>query len=437
MSKLQEYIERNYKYDKFWFAEEVKKSHHLLRISKAIENKYYLEGKHKVLGRDDFEYKGKTYRSSKMVLQTAKSIIKFHTNYLIGKPLSIIGSEDMVREFNKVFRKGHYNITNAKIIDKVIKYGDCYEYVYYDNGKITSKIINSEDGYPIYNEENNYIGFIEYYTTLDNISYYNVFYQDHVEKWNNEGGQLQKVEEYLNLTGLPVHYHNGENESDECFGRSILEDIKPILNKIEYLINKMDDAIYTHSLSPVPVVTGQRIESSVSSDVVGYILNLDDGAEFEYAVANLDYQSIKLLIDTLMQQLFIVANVPSHVMGQTNVANVSEVSLKLLYQSATNFATDLEIYIRDGMYKRIDVIEKLLQLQGIEFNTDDYIDIEFNYSRPVNSNELLQNMQIQREMNAISIRTVIEKSELTNDVEQEIERLREEGNNFVKGSDVE
>ena len=425
---LKEYINRNYKYDRYWFAGEVKKGHHLVRIAKAIENKMYLEGKHKVLGREDFEYKGKIHRSSKMVLQTAKSIIKFHVNYLIGKPLSVVGSEDMVREYNRVFRRGHYNITNARLIDKVIKYGDCYEYIYYNNGKITSKIINSEDGYPIYDEENNYIGFIEHYT-VDNISYYTVFFIDRVEKWNNEGGHLQKVEEYLNLTGLPIHYHNGENESDECFGRSILEDIKPILDKIEYLVNKMDDAIYTNSLSPVPVVTGQRIESSVSSDVVGYVLNLDDGAEFEYAVANLDYQSIKLLLDTLLQQLFIVANVPSHVMGQSNVANVSEVSLKLLYQSATNFATDLEVYIRDGMYKRIDIIERLLELQGIKFNVKDYIDVEFNYSRPINTNELLNNMKTQRDMGAISVRTIIEKSEITNDVEQEMQRLAEEGRN--------
>ena len=97
----------------------------------------------------------------------------------------------------------------------------------------------------------------------------------------------------------------------------------------------MDDAITVLSLNPIPYVSGQRIEGTVSADTLGYVLNLDDG-DFKYAVANLDSASIKLLYDALIQQLQMVASVPSIAFGQTNIANASEVTLKLIYQNSLN-----------------------------------------------------------------------------------------------------
>lgn len=250
---------------------------------------------------------------------------------------------------------------------------------------------------------------------------YIVYYPDRVEKWSNEGGMLVKVEEHINLSGLPIHYHN-INEFDECFGKSILDDIVPILDKIEFLLNKFDDAIYTHSLNPMPVSIGQKLEGSVDADACGYVLNLEDG-DFKYAIANLDSASIKLLYDALMQQLMMVACVPSHIFGQNNVSNVSEVSLQMLYQNLDNKARENEVYIKDGLYQRLECIEGLLEKQGITFGNE-YIDVEFNYNRPTNQKELLEQMKMQREMGAISIETIVEKSEITNDVGVELSRLK-------------
>ncbi|WP_061330262.1 phage portal protein [Clostridium botulinum] len=62
----------------------------------------------------------------------------------------------------------------------------------------------------------------------------------------------------------------------------------------------------------------------------------------------------------------------------------------------------------------------------VEFNNREYVDIEFNYSRPINQSELLENLSKQRNMGAISIETVIEKSDLTKDKIQELARLKSE-----------
>ncbi|ABR48986.1 phage portal protein, SPP1 [Alkaliphilus metalliredigens QYMF] len=428
---LGRYIQVNFDNDLFWFADEVKKAHHLMRVSKVLENKNYIKGIHKVLNREDMEYKGEKYVTRKIVLQTAKTIMNFHSTYLLGKPVSLVGSsEGMVKEFNRIYRQGNFNSTDFKIVDKINKYGDVFEYVYMDGGKIKSKLINSEDAYPVYSDGNEYIAFIEHYV-IDSISYYTVFTEDKVLKWNNEHGEFNKVEEYANVSGLPIHYHN-LNDDDEMFGKSELEDIKGILDEMEDILSKFSDSIYTNSLNPMPVVSGQRIDSTIPADAMGYVLNLEDGADYKVTSTMLDYNSIKLLYDTLKQSLLEVAGMPSIAMGQGNIANVSETSLKMLYQMADVKAMLNERYVREGMNKRFEVIRDMIGRGGMTFGTDDYVDVEFDYARPINVSDLLDNLGKQHGMGAISGKTVIEKSPLTNNVEQEIGRLREETGDIKK-----
>jgi hypothetical protein len=430
---LNKYISEVYDNNPFWFAEEVQQAHHISRVSKVLDNKTYLNGRHKILEKEDMQYKEKELKTAKTILQTAKSIIKFHNSYIMGKRISIIGSDDMIKHYNNVFRHGNFNLTNYKIVDFLNCYGDCYEYVYYLNGKITSKLIESDCGYPIYNDEGDYIGFIEHWTdAISNISYYYIYSETKVDKYTNEGGNYILEESKINLTGLPIHYINGENKENENFGRSILEDIRPILDRLEYLINKMDDAITVLSLNPLAYTTGQRIEGTVSADAIGYVINLDDG-EFKYAVANLDSASIKLLYDALIQQLQMVASVPSIAFGQTNFSNVSEVSLRLIFSNLDNHARQLEVYLRNGFNDRFEKIEVLLNKKGIKFSDDDYLDIQFNYNRPVDSSEILEQLSKQYSDGAISKRTYIEKSPLTDNVDVELDRIAEEGRTVNTG----
>ncbi|WP_026893782.1 phage portal protein [Clostridiisalibacter paucivorans] len=427
MNKLNKYISDTYNNNPFWFAEEVKQAHHISRISKVLDNKNYLDGKnHKVLEREDIVYKDKELKVSKMILQTAKSIVRTHNSYIVGKRVSLTGTDDKVKVYNRVFRRGKFHSTNYKIVDKINKYGDVFEYVYYKDGRITSKLIPSEDSYPVYDNTGDYVGFIEYYTdALSNIEYYTVYSSDKVDRWTNKGGNYIKDDSVVNLTGLPIHYHN-VNDTDDYFGRSLLEDIKPILNKVEYLLNKMDDAITILSLNPISYTTGQRIEGTIDADAVGYMLSLDDG-DFKYAVANLDSNSIKMLYNALVEQLVVISGVPSHMFGQSNIANVSEVSLKILYQNLDNMARELEVYLRDGFDTRADKIDILLNKQGIKFNVDDYIDVEFNYNRPIDESERIDQLSKQYQDGALSIRTYIEKSPLTSDIDTELKRIDHEG----------
>ena len=96
MKKIDKYIQDLYKNDVLWFTNEVDKTINTHRISKVFGLKEYLAGRHRVLGREDMKFKDKEFKVKKLILQNAKTILNFHSTYLLGNPISLVGSENMV-----------------------------------------------------------------------------------------------------------------------------------------------------------------------------------------------------------------------------------------------------------------------------------------------------------------------------------------------------
>ncbi len=413
------YLRTKYKNNKYWFEDEVKQCNHIKRISKAFNIMNYLHGQHKVLERRDVEFKGEEFIVKKLILQNAKTICNFHSTYLCGNQVSLTGSKELVSKIQEVYNYGGFNDIDFKIADKLVKYGDGYEYIYKDGDRITSKLISNECGYPVYDELGNYISFIEYWTNYDHISYYYVYYDDRVELWSNEGAELHIIDNWKNLSGLPIIYRT-LNDYDYREGEGLLENIIPILDEIEDLLSKMGDSIYTLSLNPLLLTTGQAIEGSMSTDAVGYNINLENGSDMKYVSVTMDYNTIKYNLDTIQNNLNMCAYIPSILGGNGNIANVSEVSLKMLYSLADVFAMLNERVMRNGINERLNIIRKLLDSE----DKNDYVNVTFNYARPQNASELLDNLKKQYDMNAISVESVIEKSILTDDKVMEMDRLQ-------------
>jgi hypothetical protein len=408
-----------------WFVEEVNKGYHTTRIAKVRHYKDYIQRIHKVLNRENAEFKGKELVSRKTILQYAKTILKFHTTYLLAKPVSLSGDEAIVNKISQVYKRGLYSTTDYTILDRVNKFGDAYEYIYIEAGTIKSKVFDSADSYPVYTDLGEYLAFIEHWTdAFTGISYYNVYYPDKVDMWSNEGGQELLIDSKRNVSGLPIHYHN-INDNDYYFGESMLEDIIPIMDELEDIISKMGDSIYINSLNPLGVATGQRIDSSIPADAAGYVLNLDGGGTFDYATANMDYNTIKLYLDNVKQFLNDISMMPSVLGSTSNVANVSEVTLSMLFHMANINAMDTQKWLNIGMNKRFDSIKSLLKKMGTSIDGD--ISIEYNLSMPIAREQVISNLKSLREMNAISIETIMEKSDLINDAATEKERINNEG----------
>lgn len=426
--KLQEYIKSKYDNASDWFIEEVKSISNQQRVLDVMSKKEYLNGSHKIKQRTSYKYNGKEFTPRRIVLQYAKTLLSFQQNYLLGNPITFTGNEKVVSEYLKVNKKGKYDRLNQKILDKVLKYGQVAEYVYIDNGVIKSKLIDSSEGYPVYDHENHLIAFIEAYAN-DGIEYYTVFTDKYVDKYDNEGGTLRLVDRKVSLSGLPIVYHN-DNELSDVEGRSELDDWIEILDSMEDLISKCTDSFYKF-IDPIFVTKGQTLKGeSLPSEVIGKGINLDDGADADFVSNKLDYKSFETIYKTLLQALLDTSSTPAVSMNKTDVSNLSEVSIRLLFSLANVKAGLNEQYIREGIEQRNEKVRKLLSLQGVTFDDEsfDTLDFVFHYNMPSNDKETIENLEKLEGMGAISLETILAKNPYVNDVASELKRLSEMGN---------
>ena len=410
----------------YWFESEIKKNKYTDRIGRVEDIDEYLRREHKVLSRPNFEFKEKTFETAKIILQTLKSIIKFHVSYICGNPVSLSGDKEFVSYLNKIYKKGNYTKVDLAVTKDLIMYGDAFEYIYLDeNDNIRSKIIRNKDSYPIYDSMGKYYSFVEYWKDSETrADMYVVYYPDKVEIYENH----KLIDSKINLTGLPIWYSAMEKSKYDKFGDCFPLDLIPLMDTIEHLLSKLDDAVTTLSLNPLGVVSGQCIDSSIPNNIAGTVLNLEDGSEFKYANANMDRNSIKLELDYIIQQFYACACVPSSILGQSNVANVSETSITMLFQQTDNFARMYIMSLLEGFKTRFKYIRKLMEYQGKTISDEifDSIDFEFNVARPADTKADFENMKIQFDAGALSRRTFIDKSKYTTNTPLELERLADE-----------
>lgn len=411
-----------------WFKEEVNRPHHRTRISNVIMNKDYLKGNHKVLGREDAVYKGKELITRKTIIQYAKTVLDFHNTYMLGKPVTLTGNEETVKTFNDIYKLGGYDTTDYMVLDRVNKFADAYEVVYIEDGVIKSKILDSADCYPVYTDLGEYVAFIEHWTdALSSISYWNVYYPTYVENWSNEGGEEHMYDSGINVCGLPIHYHNFSDD-DYLFGESLLDDLKPLLDELEDIYSKLGDAIYVNTLNPLPVSMGVRLDSAVPADATGYVLNLEGGGDFKIVATQMDYENIKFYIESLKTMINEIACIPA-VLSNSEVANISEMSMKMLFHLASIRAMANEKWLVKGMQERFEKWRKLLGMLGV--SAEDFIGVEFNLNMPIDTAEMFTNLKTMRDMGAISVQSIMEQSELIKDTSIEMARIKSEEKTLV------
>ncbi len=424
-------------YGKDWFVEFCSDYNNQMRIMKILDVKEYLAGQHDILKRNPIIYNGIEVVPRKIVLQYAKQLIGYGTAYLIGNKITLSGNEDVVSEFRKVYKTSDYDKKDFDLVHTVNKFGNAYEYVYIKPGqeqKISSKLIDPADSYPVYDSDGQYIAFVEHYTLRD-ISFYNVYYPDRVEKYSNAGGSLMLRSTFENLSGLPVIYKN-DNPIDEYFGRSDLDDYITILDSLEDILSKSIDAYYKYIVG-IPVIKGQQLfqekgkNEGLDKDVVGQGLYLDSDSDFKFESNEISHEAFEVLYKTLMTSLLDISSTPAVAIGKADVSNLSEVSIKLLFSLANMRAMIMEKYIKESIKVRLDKIRTLLEYKGIVFSDEDYstLDVTFQYAMPQSEKDIIDNLKTLREMKAISVESVLRQAPYVKDVSSELEKLSAESAN--------
>lgn len=421
----------NKRSDLMWFQDAIREPEHEWRINHVADINSYLHREHKVLLRPDFEFKEKTFHTAKIVLQSIKSILNFHSSYICGREISLTGDKELVDAFNKVYSAGQFSMRDYQITKDLITYGNAFEYIYLDkDNKIQSKVFNNMDSYPLYDKNMKYYAFVDYWkdATDGGTEHYTVYYPDRVETYTDR----KLIDTSSNLTGLPIHYKRIDKAEYDMFGEAFIDDLIPIADEIEQLLSRLSDAVECLSLNPVAYTSGGIWDKPINSNMVGACINFEDGGELKYANATMDYSNIKLLLDSLLAQFYVVACVPATTTGQSNISNVSETSLGMLFTNCDNLNRENIFSLKEGFKTRWAYIRKLMEQYQGQTITDEVfnsLDCTFNVNRPVDTTSAMEEMKMQRDMGAISVQTIIENSKHTSNTALELDRLAEEKKN--------
>lgn len=109
-----------------------------------------------------------------------------------------------------------------------------------------------------------------------------------------------------------------------------------------------------------------------------------------------------------------------------NVSNVSETSLKLLFNQLDSKAKRTVLQMKEGFYKRWEYMRQLLPVHAFTDTGFDSLDAVFNLNRPTDNSSIVADLCKQYEAGALSKQSFIEQSPYTNDQEQELKRIEQE-----------
>lgn len=131
-----------------------------------------------------------------------------------------------------------------------------------------------------------------------------------------------------------------------------------------------------------------KIDWQILNDLMIY------GNAFEY------YRCIKYELDQLYQQFNLVAAIPSSILGQNNIANVSENSMSMVYQLTENRGKQNINSLIEGFRQRWEYMRKLMALKNNPITDDDFdsLNVSFNINKPIDTKQNFENMKIQYEM---------------------------------------
>jgi len=424
--KLQQFI-REQGYDPVhWFVDFVNETSQQLRIRDIIDKKEYLAGRHAISDRPAEMFAGKLIEPRKVVLQYARRLIEYATSYIIGNGFTYSGDQELVKEINKLNKKV-FNSIDYDIVKNVYSYGNAWELLYNSSNGVKSSLIDSSDAYPVLsNAEGEYIAFVQSYT-VNNVTYWNVYVDEEVYKYNNAGGEIQLEGTFRNIGGLPINYRNS-SPLDDVYGRSDLDDYISVLDSQEDLLSKAIDGFYRY-ITGIPVIKGQMLTNyELPSHVAGGGIVLDSDADFYFANNEFDHQAFESLYSHLMMSLMDVSGTPSVAMGKVDISNLSEISLKLTYTMANLKGKITERYIKDGLYQRLDKLRVMLEAQGKHFTEEawDSITITFKYAMPTSETDIINNLKMLREMGAVSLEGIMKHTEYVTDVASEFEQMDNE-----------
>lgn len=380
---------------------------------------------------------------NRLPLPIQKRIVLISSTFLIGERIGIeseansVTDKDLETKVRKLWRDNKLDYLSKEIAKIMMSETHCAElwYDYEDERywrgtniekskkRFGVKILAESKGdklYPVFDEYDDLIAFGREYSLVNeskSVLHFDLYTADKIIKGVKEGGEWT-VEEVKNPYGaIPVIYYS--QEAPEW------ADVQPLIERKEARFSDFADT--NDYFADPALVSNGAVENLPSKGEVGKTFQITGDGDVRYLTWDSAPEAMKLEFEMLNQEINAGTHTPniSFDSMKTLIGNTSGIALKLLFMDAQIKASDKQEAFGLLIQRRLNLLKKLiahLSPADYENNTLELRPV-FTPYMPINDVEYNQMLIDAYNAKMISHKTMVSKSTLVSDAEQEIKDI--------------
>lgn len=399
----------------------------------------------------------KPEKVARIAVSLQELIVKRAVSFLFGNPVTLLAEAETPKENEvlKAVKSVLYDVKsttlNRKIARTIFSATEAAElwyvvpsensrYGFQSKYKLRVAVfdpLNGDKLYPFFDETGDLIAFSREYTTKDTEqkthNYFETYTANYIYRWEFSDNEATPIEGYpkKNAIGkIPVIY--GRQPKTEW------ADVQGLIERYEKLLSNFADCNDYHA-SPKIIVKG-RIKSWAKKGETGGVIEMEDDGDAHYMSWEQAPDAVKLEEQTLFKLIHSLTQTPDISFDTVKgIGNVSGVALKLMFMDAHLKVQDKKENFIEFLQRRYSIIQSYLKVMNRkdgEFSAAcDTLGIEPDITPYIIEDEagkINSLMQSNGNQPIASQRTTIEQYGKVDDVDAELERIREEqGTNSV------
>ena len=335
-----------------------------------------------------------------------------------------------------VFRCNGEQAENVALGRDQSRFGAAYEMLWVDRGDVHPRFhrVHAGQVMPIWYEqvEPRMRCAVNFYHTSDGTDHYDVYYDDVVQRFVQDGGHLLLKDESRHWFGMVpvIEYRNNEE------GQGDIECVEGLIDAFDRLVSNAvdEDAKFADAL--LTIVNASLSDDDMDDVQSKRVLELPEGSSAAYLTKPDTYTSKKALMDKIESLIHSLSGIPK-LDDRDAMAQTSGEALKYLFASFEDMvAGEKQSYFDDGLRQRLRMLcsyESWLENLGLldEEQESAYdpsgIAIEWTRNLPAETTNIVDNAI--KAAPYMSKRTMVEqlhKAGIVSSVDDEMARLDEQ-----------
>lgn len=372
---------------------------YLKKIARYRKLENYYRGHHEVLDRASVN---KTY-TNKLVHPYPKYITDFNTGFFMGKGIKYIAADEdsseddeFLEKYQDICKYNNERKENLGIAKSCSIKGDSYELLWIDeNSQVRFKEVEPENAFLIYSDsldEEPVFGVRFYSLDSDgqNVKYVELYDRSgkKVYKTDSKGDTVVVAEEPHYFDGVPlIHFKNNEEMQGD------FEQVISLIDAYNAEQSNTLDDMDEFSDAYLALINYQATDKDdIDKMKKNKVLLLDDNGNAKWLIKDVNdgwIENFKLRLNKDIHKFSFTPDFSDEAFG----TNVPGVSLRLKMLTSEELRNTKEMYFREAIRKRMDLIGNYLNIINTKELTRGLVEMQFSDSLPQNLLEITQIMR--------------------------------------------